>query len=349
MPRLNTRRRTLLTGLLVLAILPPFAAGRTAAGEPAEAIPITAQPLTELAVYPQLRAPASVLSDNDSRISAEVSARIIEIPVRVGEVVEKGALLARLDGTDFELALAREEAALQALRARLELADYQLSRARTLSRKQAVSEELLKQRETDLSNLRAQLAGQEVALAQAKRRLEQCTLRAPFAAVISERLASVGELAGPGSALLQIIDNRHLEVSAQLQAALADSLPRAERPELVTSQRRYPLVLRRIVPAFDPRARTREARLQFSAEHALPGSAGELVWRSQQPHLPAELLSRRDGRLGVFIVDGERAKFIPLPQAEEGRPALVSLPEQTPVVTLGRFRLQDGDAVKVAP
>ena len=348
MPRLNTHRRTLLAGLLVLAILPLFGAGASA-GETTEAIPVATQPLAELAVYPQRRAPASVLSDNDSRISAEVSARIIEIPVRVGEVVKKGALLARLDRTDFELALAREEAALQALRARLELADYQLSRAQTLSRKQAVSEELLKQREADLSNLRAQLAGQEVALAQAKRRLEQCTLRAPFAAVVSERLASVGELAGPGSALLQIVDNRHLEVSAQLQAALADSLPQAERPELVTPQRRYPLSLRRIVPAFDPRARTREARLQFSAERALPGSAGELVWRSQQPHLPAELLSRRDGRLGVFIVDGERAKFIPLPQAEEGRPALTALPEQTPVVTLGRFRLQDGDAVRVAP
>jgi len=346
MPRLNTHRRTLLAGLLVLATLPLFAVGSE---RTTETIPVTAQPLAELAVYPQRRAPASVISDNDSRISAEVSARIIEIPVRVGELVKKGAVLARLERTDFELAQAREEAALRALQARLELADYQLSRARALSRKQAVSEELLKQREADLSNLRAQLAGQEVALAQARRRLEKCTLRAPFEAVVSERLANVGELASPGGALLQIVDNRHLEVSAQLQAALAESLPRAKRPELVTPQRRYPLSLRRIVPAFDPRARTREARLRFSADSALPGSAGELVWRSQQPHLPAELLSRRDGRLGVFIVDGERAKFIPLPRAEEGRPALVSLPAQTPVVTLGRFRLQDGDAVKVEP
>jgi len=329
-----------ITGLLLLAALPVLAT---------EAIPVAVQPLAELAVYPQFRAPASVLSDNDSRISAELSARIIEIPVRVGEVVKKGAILARLERTDFELALAREEAALQALQARIELADYQLSRARSLSRKKVVSEELLKQRESELSSLRAQLAGQEVALTQAKRQLEKCTVRAPFEAIISERLAHVGELASPGSALMQIVDNRHLEVSAQLQAPLAQSLPQAERPELVTPQRRYPLTLRRIVPAFDTRARTREARLQFTADAALPGSAGELVWRSQQPHLPAELLSRRDARLGVFIVDGDRARFIPLPRAEEGRPAAISLPGQTPVITLGRFRLQDGDAVRVEP
>lgn len=348
MPPLNTNLRALLAGLLVLAMQPVFTSG-VAAEEGTETIPVATQPLAELAVYPQFRAPASVLSDNDSRISAEVSARIVEIPVHVGEVVKKGAVLARLESTDFELALAREETALQALRARLELADYQLSRARALSRKQAVSEELLKQRESELNNLRAQLAGQEVALAQAKRQLDKCTLRAPFEAIIRERLAQVGELAGPGSALLQIVDNRHLEVSAQLQAEQTLSLPQAERPELVTPQQRYPLTLRRIVPVFDPRARTREARLRFTADTALPGSAGELVWRSKQAHLPAELLSRRDGRLGVFVVDGERAGFIPLPQAEEGRPAVVSLPGQTPVVTLGRFRLQDGDAVKVTP
>ncbi len=353
MPRLNTSphtsaARALLAGLLVLAALPVFTA-RVAAEETTEAIPVVAQPLAELAVYPQFRAPASVFSDNDSRISAEIGARIIEIPVRVGEVVKKGAVLARLERTDFELTLAREETALQALRARLELADYQLSRARALSRKQAVSEELLKQRESELSNLRAQLAGQEVALTQAKRQLEKCTVRAPFEGIISERLAQVGELASPGSALIQIVDNRHLEVSAQLQAQLTQSLPQAMQPELVTSQRRYPLTLRRIVPVFDPRARTREARLRFSADTALPGSTGELVWRSERPHLPAELLSRRDDQLGVFVVDGEQAKFIPLPQAEEGRPAEVSLPTQAPIITLGRFRLQDGDAIRVKP
>ncbi len=332
--------RTLLAGLLVLAALPSFAAT-----DATEAIPVAARALAELAIYPQYRAPASVISDNDSRISAEIGARIIDIPVRVGEGVKEGALLVQLERTDFELAVAREETVLQALLARIELADYQLSRAHALSQKKVVSEELLKQRESELSNLRAQLAGQEIALTQARRQLEKCTIRAPFEAIISERLAQVGELASPGSALVQIVDNRHLEVSAQLQAPLAQSLPQAMQPELVTSQQRYPLTLRRIVPVFDPRARTREARLRFSADAALPGSAGELVWRSDRPHLPAELLSHRDGRLGVFVVDNQRAKFLPLPDAEEGRPAVVSLSTQTPVITLGRFRLQDGDPI----
>lgn len=338
--------RVISAGLLALSLQPTLAAETT----PQEAIPVTAQPLAELATYPQYRAPASVVSDNDSRISAEVSARIIAIPVRVGDIVKKGDVLVRLDQTDLKLALAREAAAIDALQARIELADYQLVRARSLSKKKAVPEELLKQRESELNSLHAQLSGQKVALAQAKRRLEKSTVRAPFDASISARLAHVGELASPGSALVQLIDRKHVEVSAQLQAQLALSLPLAKQIELVTPQRRYPLTLRTIAPSFDPQSRTREARLRFSADAALPGSAGELVWRSEHASLPAELLSRRKGQLGVFVIDSEagkeHAKFIPLPAAEEGRPVAVSFPQQMPVITLGRFRLNDGDAVR---
>jgi len=330
-----------LAGLLALA--QPLAAGET--------IPVQARPLAELAVHAEYRAPASVVSDGDSRISAEIMARIVELPVHVGEVVKQGALLARLEATDHRLALDREEAALRALQARVDLAAYQLDRARSLSRKNVVSEELLTQRETELRSLRAQLEGQEAAVTQARRRLAKTAVRAPFEAVIDARLASVGELASPGTPLLQIIDYRRLEVSVPLQARLAESLPRAERPELVTPVGRYPLRLRTITPAFDPVSRTREARLLFTGEAALPGSAGELVWRSTRPELPAELLSRRKGSLGVFVVDTQdgatRARFVPLPGAEEGRPAAVSLPARTLVITLGRFRLQDGDPVSL--
>lgn len=338
--------------LLVLATLPAPAA---ADARESAAIPVKTQTLAELAVYPQYRAPASVVSDNDSRISAEVSARITAIPVRVGETVKKNAVLAQLDRRDFELALAREEATLQTLQSRIALAEYQLKRTLSLARKNVVSEELLKQRQTDLDTLRAQLKGQQIAVKQARRQGEKCTLRAPFAGIISARLANVGELARPGSAVVQLIDNRAVEVSAQLQAQLAQSLARAQAIEWVDARQRLPLALLRIAPVFDPRARTREARLQFTADAALPGSAGELVWRSQRSHLPAELISRRAGQLGVFVVsansdtgrDAQRATFIALPQAEEGRPVLVSLPGETAIVTLGRFRLQNNDAVEV--
>jgi len=53
----------------------------------------TVKTLERLAIYPESRTVAQVVPDNESRIAAEVSARIDEIPVRLGQAVRKGDVL----------------------------------------------------------------------------------------------------------------------------------------------------------------------------------------------------------------------------------------------------------------
>jgi RND family efflux transporter MFP subunit len=323
----------------------------------AEPIPVSAQPLSALLIHPTLSAPATVLSDNDSQLSSEVSARIVAIPVRVGDTVAAGTLLLRLESEDFRLALAREQAAAKSLAARVELARYDLQRARQLAKTQAVSDEILKQREADLASLLADQEGQQAAVAAAQRQLDKTEIRAPFAAVVTARSAQLGELANPGTPLLRIVDAEQLEVAASVQAHLADSLQAAPAPALRLDDRQLPLRLRVITPVIDATSRTREALLLFAGDkagdQALPGSAGELVWREPQPHLPAEFVLRRAGKLGTFVIEGSgsaaKARFIALSDAEEGRPAPSTLAPETLIVTEGRYRLQDGDAVRVLP
>jgi len=324
-------------GLLLLF----FTTGNPAA----EPIPVQTRPFSALAIYPPHSAPASVVSNNRSRISAEIGARIVAIPVRVGDRVKKGALLAQLENADLALALERQQAALQAIDAKLELARYELRRAQSLSKKQAVSEQLLRQREAAVDTLLAERRGQQAAVAQARRQLDKTELRAPFDAVVLARPGQVGELAGPGTPLLQIIDTDSLEVSAALPASLAETLRDDDSPAFVSDGIRHPLRLRRITPALDTRSHTREARLEFTGSAALPGASGELVWRSAEPRLPAEFVSRRNGRLGVLIRDGDRARFVVLARAENGRPAVAELPPDTAIITAGRYRVDDGDAL----
>ena len=313
----------------------------------AEPIPVTAQPLAELAVHSEWRAPATVVSDNDTRLSAEVTARIVDIPVQVGEIVERDALLLRLEDADLQLSLQRAQASLESLAARLELARYQLTRARTLSEKQAVSDELLKQRETDVKTLLAEQAAAEANLTLTQRQLAKTRIRAPFKAIVIARLANLGELANPGTPLLRIVDAEHLEVTASIQADAAAGLEIASAPELHIGGSAYPLSLRTITPYIDPKTRTREARLRFGAGMAMPGSAGELVWQDSEAKLPADLLSRRNGKLGVFVVEADKARFVNLTEAQEGRPAATTLGADSLIVVQGRFRLQDGDELRL--
>ncbi|NOX75058.1 MAG: efflux RND transporter periplasmic adaptor subunit [Gammaproteobacteria bacterium] len=324
----------------------------------AEPIPVTSQPFSELAIYPSLSAPAEVVSDNLSRISAEISARIVSIPVRVGDTVKKGAVLARLEREDFVLALKREQATLQAIDAKLDLAHYELKRARSLSKQQAVSEQLLKQREATVNGLLAEQQAQQTAITQAKRQLDKTELRAPFTAVILERIGAIGELASPGSPLLRIIDMDTLEVAVKLSASQAkvlgrtrstddtpDNNPAIATPEFISAGQHYPVTLRRITPALDTRARTQEARLRFTGKLPLPGVTGELRWSRSKPSLPAEFISQRADRLGVFVWEKNQARFVTLNHAETGRPVVLTLPLGTAIITDGRYRLRDGDAV----
>jgi len=340
---LSTRHRWVIPSLLLCTLAAPLTSTRALA----EPIPVQTQRFVELAIYPQFSAPATVVSDNHSRISAEISARIHKIPVRVGDIVQKGALLVQLDNQDYELALMGNVATLSAINAKLDMAKYELQRARTLSKKQAVSEQLLKQRETDRNILQAELQAQQAATSQSQRLVDKSKLRAPFKAVVLERLGHVGELASPGTALIRIIDVDHLELSAKISNTQANNIQQHTSLAFVSASQRYAVNLRVITRALDTQARTQDARLGFAGDKPLPGATGTLVWSAKQASLPSELVSQRNGKLGVFVSQENKAHFVSLPQAETGRPATVTFGPNTAVITKGRYRLNDGDTIAI--
>jgi RND family efflux transporter MFP subunit len=311
----------------------------------AQATQVTTRTFGELATFPQREAFATVISLNDSRIAAEVSARIIEIPVEVGQVVPKGATLARLDARDYALAAERAAAALESARSANLLAEQKLERARKLVDDGFISPEALNQRESEASSAAAQLRAAEAELASARRNIRKCLIKAPFRAIIKERIGQVGEIATPGAPLVRVLDAGRIEVSARVQPDQVAALKTSKRMTFESGAGSFPLKLRRIVPALDERERSQEARFRFSKDSALPGTAGRVVWQSAQAHLPPDLVLRRDGKLGVFVAAGGKAKFVPLPLAQEGRPAPADLDPGTAIVTAGRYQLQDGDAI----
>lgn len=320
--------------LLALAIAPAHA-------QPGNAS-VTAKPFAEVAVYPERDAPAAARSLNEARLSAEISARVVAIPVEVGQVVPKGAPVVRLDTRDFELAAERAAAALKSARARLALAESQLRRGQELRARNFISQEALNQRETEVEVLRAEVTLDRAQLETTRRSLEKATLRAPFRAVVRERLAHVGELAAPGTPLIALVDLSRVEVAAQVQVKDVASLQGAREIQFLALGARFPLKLTRVSPAINPDARNVEARLAFAGDEAPPGAAGRIAWRDTRPHVPPELVVRREGRLGVFLLENAHARFVPLPEAQEGRPAPADLPPDAPIALEGRHGLTDG-------
>ncbi|UCH47021.1 MAG: efflux RND transporter periplasmic adaptor subunit [Betaproteobacteria bacterium] len=306
---------------------------------------VSTQAFGDVAVYPQREAFATVISLNDSRIAAEVTARIIEIPVEVGQVVKKGATLARLDSRDYALAAERAAATLESARSAKKLAEQRLARARKLVDDGFISPEALDQRESDARTAAAQLRAAQAELATARRNIRKCLVRAPFKAIIKERIGQVGEIATPGAPLVRVLDAGRIEVSARVQPDYVAALEESKRITFESRAGSFELKLHRIVPALNQRERNQEARFRFAGKSAMPGTAGRVVWQSAQAHLPPDLVLRRGDELGVFIANGNKAMFVPLPLAQEGRPAPANLPESATIIVGGRYQLQDGDAI----
>ncbi len=313
-------------------------------------VSVRAVALEEVLVDLVRRAPADVRPLNDATISAEVAAVVSVVHADVGEQVTEGELLLQLDPIDYELNLRQAEATLASAQARKLQADAKLKRAQELIENQYMSADELLERETDVVVGATEIQAGEVAVASARRSLEKCRIVAPFNGVVVERMAQVGAYVGKGNTLLRLTQLDDFELDAEIPADIAGSLPVANETWFESRGQRWPLELLRLSPVIETGRRTRRARFSFSEDAPAVGRSGEVVWHVERGLLPANLVSRRNDQLGVFLLEDGLAVFRPLPQAQEGRPVAVNgLVPQVQIITLGRDRLQDGDSVIVTP
>jgi RND family efflux transporter MFP subunit len=345
--------------LLALAAAPSHGSPHTSPaptpGAPPAALTVRAQPLADVAVYPTRSVSAQVAPRNEARIAAEVGGVLQRWDADVGTRVRAGQVLARLDETDLALAVERARAARDAAQARLEMAQAQLARARQLQAQGFLSPEALTLRETELAVQQADLAQAEAALRSAERQRAKAVVRAPFAGTVTQRLAQQGETVAAGTPLFVLAQTDGSELHAALPPADAQALRRVR--ELVFeaesgAQRRAQVL--RVVEAVSAGTRLQTVRLRLLGEPLPPGTPGLLRWQTSDPHVPATLLVQREGRLGVFVAEGEgtatRARFVPLTQAQEGRPApAAGLPAQARLITQGQQALRDGQPIVVGP
>ena len=282
------------------------------------------QALSDLVFYPQRSAPAEVVAKHDSLLTVEVKGVVDALMVDVGDQVERGAPLLRLNDYDYRQAVKQSEATLQGIAARIELAQYQLEQAQRLAKQQNISDELQRQRRAELKGLKAERLLQQSHLAVAKNNLEKSVLRAPFDGVVVERQAQLGQLANPGGGLFRLVSVTGQQVAADLSHDDAEQLQHALDLKFQFNGRLFKLGVDSVISVVHNQQRTRKARLDFVGEVAPVGGSGRLVWQDLRPYLPAKYLVRRDGQLGVMAMNEQNEpSFLSLPQAQEGRAVIV--------------------------
>jgi RND family efflux transporter MFP subunit len=161
-----------------------------------------------------LRATGTLHARQTAVISAQVLSRIQQVLVREGDTVKAGQTLAILDDATLRAGLDQAQAAVKAAapaQTNAELATSTLARYKQLQEQKSVSpqefDEVARRAESSSSQvdaLRAQASAAKAQESGAHAMLACTRVTAPFAGIITARMADRGTLASPGVPLLQI-------------------------------------------------------------------------------------------------------------------------------------------------
>ena len=215
-----------------------------------EGVAVRMEPVAEGTLTETVSAPGIVEPMRKVDISAEVSARIVELPRREGDRVRAGDLLMRLDDRDLKAALQSAEARrdgeryrLEAERSRIVGAQNNMENARSIAQRQEllvregdISRQAFDDAVTRARDLEAQflaqkntivqleksLAAAEAQIEQQREALRRTVVVAAIDGVITQLNAEVGELVvvgtmnNPGTKIMTIADLSKMKLTAKV-------------------------------------------------------------------------------------------------------------------------------------
>jgi RND family efflux transporter MFP subunit len=159
---------------------------------------------------------------NTALVKARIAGEVRDLTVREGDMVRVGQVLARIEPTESETRLrqARQQAA--AAKAQMAIAQRTFDNNQALVAQGFISSTALASSQASLDAAQASYQAAQSGADLAAKALDDTVLRAPIAGQISQRLAQPGERVPVDARIVEIIDNRQLELEASLNAA--DSL-----------------------------------------------------------------------------------------------------------------------------
>lgn len=173
------------------------------------------------------------------------------------------------------------------------------------------------QSQSAIAAVQASVKALEVGVKQSQNAAGYFTLTAKFDGIITERLKEEHELASPGEPILHVASLSPLKLSLNVPTSVFSILKTGQAIKLISSQLRAPkhAILKAKVPFAKEGVHSYEIRLETMEKGLLPGMYVEAVIPTEKRRLVAiepSMIAFRGGIKGVFIIDGKRAKFIPV-------------------------------------
>ena len=146
-------------------------------------------------------------------LATEVSGRVIEVLADIGDEVNKGQVLAKIDPEKYRLQLAQSKAEMARLSALLINQELDLKRAEELFKDSLVSAEMIDRSRAEYSVLKEQINAAEAQLNNSNRLIEETEIKAPIKSKVSAKNIDVGDFVQTGIIVFELVDTNNLRVA----------------------------------------------------------------------------------------------------------------------------------------
>lgn len=161
-------------------------------------------------VHPDTQARGILVAVDQATLSSELPGRIVEMPYKEGESFKKGDVLARFDCAIYQAQLSASQAAARA-------AEAELSQNQQLAQMKSVGKHAVALSAAHLAQAQAESQVYQI-------QVNRCRIVAPFDGQVVKRRAQAFESVAQGAPLMDVVNNRVLEINLLIPSRLLSVL-----------------------------------------------------------------------------------------------------------------------------
>ncbi len=296
-------------------------------------------------------------------VKAEVAGELLALPVREGQAVREGQVIARFDDTETRIRIDERTALLEAARAELEQAKSNWEMQRKLLEDKFISQNAADNMMRALIVAEANLRAADAQLELARKALDDAIVRAPMSGTVAERHALPGEKLAVDDPLVTIVNLGQVELEGKVPAsriaAIRIGTPATFQVEGIDSQT-FSGEVARINPSADEQSRMFKVYVVIQNPRSrLRGgmfATGALIESQRADALTAPLTAIREDAEGesVLVLKNDVLERAPVRvglrfPAHNLAELLDGPPAGTQVVAIPQANLRPGDRVQLLP
>jgi RND family efflux transporter MFP subunit len=329
-------------------------ARRVHAPSPVETVPVRRQTLEEV-----IGGSGAVEQAETVNLITQLNAQVLEVPVKIGDLIKKGALLVRWDDRLIKVTVDANREYVEADKIKIRNETRQVERYSTLQNKNMGTAVDLEKYEMALADAKIDLAKSTVSLKQAEIDLEHVKQLSPIDGIVLERLVNPNEFTKPGQVIMKLGVLNTVLMTAKITEEKMHSVQlglSAETTFPAFPSEVFKGTVAKIDPNIDPITRTFTTYIKIENPdfRLKPGLSGFARIRRTAKDVLAvpsiAILNPSGEQASVFVVDNSNRANL-----RKVRPGIVvdamtevtdGLKEEEKVVTVGQFYLKDNDKIR---